>query len=271
MLRPWCHTGWARGVVVATGDETEIGRISGLIAAAEDLKTPLTRKIEEFSRLLMLIILGLGVLTFAVGLWRGFSLGEMFMAGIALAVGAIPEGMPAAVTVILAMGVSRMAKRRAIIRKLPAVETLGGTTVICTDKTGTLTENQMTVTAVYAGGRPYAVTGAGYAPEGEVRSEDGRPAGRDTALEETLKAGLLCNDSEVEPDDGRWRVEGDPTEGALIASAGKRGYGRDFLATHPSVWTPSRSNPKTSSWPRCTPFRTGRVRRCISRGRWARS
>ncbi len=146
-------TGQGEGVVWATGDRTETGRIAWLIAEAVDLQTPLTRKISQFSRLLLWVILGLAAVTFAVGVARGEPAVEMVMAAVALAVGAIPEGLPAAVTIVLAIGVSRMAKHRAIIRKLPAVETLGSTTVICSDKTGTLTENQMTVQEIVAGGK----------------------------------------------------------------------------------------------------------------------
>lgn len=160
--------GTATGVVVATGDATEIGRISTMVHEADELATPLTRRIEKFSHLLLWAIMGLAVLTFVAGVARGEKATDMFMAAVALAVGAIPEGLPAAVTVILAIGVSRMAARGAIIRNLPAVETLGGASVICSDKTGTLTENQMTVTALYAGGRRYAVTGGGYRPEGNI-------------------------------------------------------------------------------------------------------
>ena len=137
--------GTGAGLVVATGDGTEVGKISQLIQQAHDLKTPLTRKIDQFSKVLLVVIVVLAALTFVVGLVRGEDLVEMFKASIALAVAAIPEGLPAAVTVTLAIGVNRMAKRRAIIRKLPAVETLGSTMVICTDKTGTLTQNEMTV------------------------------------------------------------------------------------------------------------------------------
>lgn len=143
--------GQGSGIVTATGDHTEMGRISELISSAQDLATPLTRKISHFSHILLYAILGLAAVTVAVGMLRGQPLFDMFMAAVALAVGAIPEGLPAAVTITLAIGVSRMAKRKAIIRKLSAVETLGSTTVICSDKTGTLTENQMTVQAIMAG------------------------------------------------------------------------------------------------------------------------
>ncbi|MGE4422338.1 MAG: cation-translocating P-type ATPase [Pseudodesulfovibrio sp.] len=219
-------SGQGAGVAVATGDHTEIGRISGLIDAADELQTPLTRKIARFSRVLLVAILGLAAASFVLGVLRDEPATEMFMAAVALAVGAIPEGLPAAVTIILALGVSRMAGRKAIIRKLPAVETLGGTTVICSDKTGTLTENQMTVQEIYSGGRTYAVSGQGYAPEGEVAPADGGD-GPDEALAECLRAGLLCNDAGIAVRDGRHQVEGDPTEGALLVSAGKYGLDRE--------------------------------------------
>lgn len=216
--------GQAQAVVVATGDKTETGRISEMIAEAVDLSTPLTVKIASFSKILLIAILFLAALTFDVGLWRGEGIVDMFMAAVALAVGAIPEGLPAAVTITLAIGVSRMATRKAIIRKLPAVETLGSTTVICSDKTGTLTENQMTVRRIYAGNEYFDVQGNGYAPEGKILSGNMDIAGNlPAALSETLLAGLLCNDSRLVEADGLWRVEGDPTEGSLITAAAKAG------------------------------------------------
>ena len=217
--------GHGEGLVWATGDRTETGRIAWLIAEAVDLQTPLTRKIAQFSGLLLWVILGLAAITFGIGVARGEKAVEMFMAAVALAVGAIPEGLPAAVTIVLAIGVSRMAKRRAIIRKLPAVETLGSTTVICSDKTGTLTENQMTVQEIYAGGRLYEVTGAGYEPRGDIRF-DGAPAGlaQHPALAECLRAGVLCNVSLLARDEtGRLKVQGDPTEAAMLVAAEKAG------------------------------------------------
>ncbi|MBL9210241.1 MAG: cation-transporting P-type ATPase [Opitutaceae bacterium] len=216
--------GRAEGLVWAIGDQTETGRIATLISSAAEISTPLTQKIAEFSKLLLWAILGLAALTFMVGLWRGEKAVEMFMAAVALAVGAIPEGLPAALTITLAIGVSRMAKRRAIIRNLPAVETLGSTTVICSDKTGTLTENQMTVQEIYAGGRLYEVTGAGYEPDGEVRWQGARAdLARHAALAECLTAGVLCNDSQLVREGGRLTVQGDPTEAALIVAARKAG------------------------------------------------
>ncbi|MGE0821157.1 MAG: cation-transporting P-type ATPase [Candidatus Binatia bacterium] len=222
--------GQAQGVVVAIGDATETGHISRLVAAATTLATPLTRKIGDFSHLLLYVILALATLTFAVGLWRGESAFAMFMAAVALAVGAIPEGLPAAVTITLAIGVSRMARRRAIIRKLPAVETLGSTTVICSDKTGTLTENQMTVQAIYAGGKSYTVSGVGYAGDGDILfAEERLDLAVAPVLSECLLAGLSCNDSTLTEVDGVWTVAGDPTEGALIAVARKAGLTQDMV------------------------------------------
>ncbi|MBU1545956.1 MAG: cation-transporting P-type ATPase [Proteobacteria bacterium] len=231
--------GW--GIVTATGDATEVGRISQLISTAEALATPLTRKISEFSNVLLYVILGLAGLTIMIGLLRGQAFVDIFMAAVALSVGAIPEGLPAAVTITLAIGVSRMAQKRAIIRKLPAVETLGSTTVICTDKTGTLTENQMTVQEIMAGGMSYAVTGTGYNPtQGRIESAEaasGGTAGTSPALLECLRAGLLCNDSQLAEEGGAWLVHGDPTEGALLTSARKGGLGPETVAASPRLDT----------------------------------
>jgi cation-transporting P-type ATPase F len=213
--------GQARGVVVATGDATETGRISELISAADTLNTPLTEKIAHFSHILLYGIMVLAGLTFLVGALRGNSFTHMFMAAVALAVGAIPEGLPATVTITLAIGVSRMAKRHAIIRKLPAVETLGSASVICSDKTGTLTENQMTVQQIFSNGNIYRVSGSGYSGDGEITIKDKGSETDHNALKECLRAGSLCNDSRVAEKDGTFEVEGDPTEGALIVSAKK--------------------------------------------------
>ncbi len=216
--------GTARGVVVATGDHTELGRISELISTTEVLATPLTRKINRFSHLLLYVILIMAAVTFLVGTLRGESWFNMFMASVALAVGAIPEGLPAAVTITLAIGVARMARRNAIIRHLPAVETLGSTTVICSDKTGTLTQNQMTVQEILAGNERFQVTGLGYDPHGEILHDDQRvEAGAWPALEAILRAGVLCNDSQWKKGPEGWIIEGDPTEGALLVAAHKGG------------------------------------------------
>ena len=227
--------GSATGVVVATGDGSEVGRISQLIASAAELETPLTRKIGQFSRVLLVAILILSAITFGIGVLRGQPAVDTLMAAIALAVGAIPEGLPAALTVTLAIGVSRMARRRAIIRNLPAVETLGSTTVVCSDKTGTLTQNQMTVQEIHTLGGMYAVTGAGYQPVGDISPKDPASAdpNHDAAVLETLKAGLLCNDSQLNEADGLWSIRGDPTEGALLVAARKASLDPD-LAAYPA-------------------------------------
>ncbi len=225
-------SGQGKGVVFATGDRTEMGRIAGMMNLAEDLQTPLTRKIAQFSRLLLYVILALAALIFVAGILRGKPWPEMFMAAIALAVGAIPEGLPAVVTITLAIGVGRMVRRHAIIRKLPAVETLGSTTVICSDKTGTLTQNQMTVQEIHAGGRLYHVTGSGYEAEGKIHFEQAPIViGENVALIETLGAGLLCNDSRlVRNDEGQTIVQGDPTEAALIVAAQKAGLEEEEMS-----------------------------------------
>lgn len=220
--------GHGHGLVVATGDATESGRISQLIAQAPDLQTPLTRHMAVFSRQLLVAILFLAAMTFAVGMLRGQTAMDMFMAAVALAVGAIPEGLPAAVTITLAIGVGRMARRRAIIRKLPAVETLGSTTVVCSDKTGTLTENQMTVREIWAGNANYAVTGAGYATDGGITLA-GKPTTVGWSLREVLVAGALCNDAGLHREHGHWKITGDPTEAALLVAARKGGLDETTL------------------------------------------
>ncbi|MFS8807691.1 cation-transporting P-type ATPase [Synechococcus sp. R6-10] len=225
--------GQGAGVVVAIGNQTQTGRISELIEERGSLQTPLTRKFEEFSLMLLRIILSLAGLTFLVGLAQGQGAASVFEAAVALAVSAIPEGLPTVVTVTLAIGVSRMAKRHAIIRKLPAVETLGSATVICSDKTGTLTENQMTVQAIYAGSQLYQVTGSGYSPQGQILAQEGGDpveVERLLALQACLLAGCLCNDTRLQPKDkGQWEVVGDPTEAALLVAAQKGGLDREDL------------------------------------------
>ncbi|WP_018218860.1 cation-translocating P-type ATPase [Salinispora vitiensis] len=218
-------SGSAAGLVTATGAETELGRIHRLVGSAQVLDTPLTTKLARFSRLLTVVILVLAGLAFGVGILRGESGSEMFTAAVALAVGAIPEGLPAAVTITLAIGVGRMARRRAVIRRLPAVETLGSTTVICTDKTGTLTENQMTVRALWTVAGRYEVTGSGYRPAGELRGPDGEAAriSGAGALRWSLLAGVACNDARLVERDEEYVVLGDPTEGAMLVVAAKGG------------------------------------------------
>lgn len=215
--------GQANGLVIATGDSTEVGRISQLIAKVEDLSTPLTRKLAHLSNILLYAILALAGLVFVIGIARGQPLVDMLLAAIALAVGAIPEGLPAAVTVTLAIGVARMARRKAVIRKLPAVETLGSTTVICSDKTGTLTQNQMTVQQIIAGGLTYTVGGVGYTPVGAITPPT---ISENIAASQCLLAGQLCNDSSLIEKQGKWEAHGDPTEVALIVAARKGGIAR---------------------------------------------
>ena len=231
--------GQGKGIVVATGDNTQVGKIQQSIASAEDLETPLTKKIASFSHLLLWVILGLAAIVIVIGFLRGESFGEIFMVAVALAVGAIPEGLPVAVTIMLALGVSKMAKRKAIIRKLVAVETLGSTNVICSDKTGTLTENQMTVQQLFDGERFFSVSGLGYNPEGAIEYDGSviRPESY-LALSLCLKAGALCNDSSLKKKEEFWGIEGDPTEGALLVSAQKANYTIDKLEEkHPRIST----------------------------------
>jgi magnesium-transporting ATPase (P-type) len=215
--------GTGSGVVVATGLETELGRISSLLERAGHGGTPLTRAMGRVARRLTIAIGAVAVLLFAVGLLRGYPAGDSVLAAIALAVGAIPEALPAVVTIALAIGVQRMARRRAIVRRLPAVETLGSTTVICTDKTGTLTRNEMTVQELWTPIGNYRLRGVGYAPAGELERDGAILASPPDDLRELCRAALLCNDSRMVFEDNSWRVEGDPTEGALVVAAAKVG------------------------------------------------
>ncbi len=216
--------GRAKGVAVATGNRTVLGRIAGDVRDIGATKAPVQEKIEKFAEKVGVYVMAACAALFGMGLALGGSVKEMFMVAVATAVAAIPEGLPIVVTIAMAVGVARMAKNKAIIRKLAAVETLGSTTVICSDKTGTLTKNEMTVTALYDGKRAYSVGGIGYEPVGGIIPEGGGEAGGDKeALNKLLMIGLLCNESEIFEEDGRYRVDGDPTEGALIVSALKGG------------------------------------------------
>ncbi|MHB1595037.1 MAG: HAD-IC family P-type ATPase [Streptosporangiaceae bacterium] len=225
-------SGTGAGVVVATGADTELGEIHRLVGSAHGLATPLTRKLARFSQVLTVAILALAAVTFAIGVARLESVPEMFTASVALAVGAIPEGLPAAVTITLAIGVARMARRHAVIRRMPAVETLGSTTVICSDKTGTLTQNQMTVRSVVTPDAWYEVTGSGYAVDGSITDAAGRPASliADEALRWTVLAGAGCNDAGLHEADGEVTITGDPTESALLVLARKAGLGPGLTA-----------------------------------------
>lgn len=207
--------GTARGVVVATGAETEIGRIGRLLAAVEVLTTPLVRQIDRFARWLSVMILLIAAILLAFGYWFGrHAFSEVFMSVVGLTVAAIPEGLPAVMTITLAVGVQAMARRNAIVRHLPAIEAIGSVSVICTDKTGTLTRNEMLVADAVTAAGAFEVGGDGYAPSGAIS-----PAGGD--LGDLALAAALCNDAALRDHEGTWVVEGDPMEGALLAFAGK--------------------------------------------------
>ena len=223
--------GTALGVVVATGMNTELGHIAGLIEeVGGEESTPLQKKLDSFGRVLVWAALGIVALLFGLGLLRGVRPFELFMTSVSLAVAAVPEGLPAVVTVALALGVLRMSRRRALVRNLPAAETLGSTTVICTDKTGTLTVGEMTVRSLYVAGQSYEVTGEGYGPGGEVRFE-GKKAGEQHSepLLELATILLGCNNAHLVQENKIWKVVGDPTEGALLAAGPKAGGNLEHL------------------------------------------
>jgi Ca2+-transporting ATPase len=239
--------GKASALVVATGMHTELGAIAGLLERFEREPTPLQRRLAELGKVLIVVCVGLVAVIFGLQLLRGGEPLEVLLVSVSLAVAAVPEGLPAVVTIALALGVQRMARRRALVRKLPSVETLGSVTVICTDKTGTLTHNQMTVREIVAAGRRYVVSGSGYRPHGEFRLvADGSTAERSEAdgqagsalrnleahgdLMVALRIGLRCNHAEVrhpEQDGAEWTAVGDPTEAALVVAARKAGLGAD--------------------------------------------
>ena len=217
--------GRGTGVVVGTGAHTEIGRISEMLGEVESLQTPLVRQMEQFGHWLAVVIIFISAATFAFGYWiRSYPLDEMFLAAVSLAVSTIPEGLPAIMTIALAIGVQKMAKRNAIIRRLPAVETLGSVSAICSDKTGTLTRNEMTVQTVVTAEQRFDVTGVGYEPRGGfLLGDDDVDPDDHPVLCDTLLAGLLCNDAVLFEREGQWIMEGDPTEGALVTAACKAG------------------------------------------------
>ncbi len=224
--------GLGTGIVIATGLQSEIGRISGLLRRVEQLETPLIRQMNAFARRLTVVIFGLSAVTFAFAvLVRGYALSEAFMVMVGMAVAAIPEGLPAVMTITLAIGVQRMVARNAIIRRLPAVETLGSISTICSDKTGTLTRNEMTVTKVILADRVIDVGGIGYAPKGGFsRSGLEIDPTNDVSLSRLTRAALLCNDASLrQVENDAWVVDGDPMEGALVALALKAGHDHDQL------------------------------------------
>jgi Ca2+-transporting ATPase len=235
--------GRGRAVVVATGMGTEVGRIAGLLEAAEKEPTPLQQELDRTGKRLSVIMLGICAVVFAAGLFSTstFTLNVilgLFLFAVALAVAAIPEALPAIVTVGLSLGVRRMAAANAIVRKLPAVETLGAATVICSDKTGTLTRNEMTVRAVATANGLVEVGGSGYIPEGDFTADGAKLAQNSPqhgAVAQILRAAALANDAALTNSEGRWRVQGDPTEGALVVAARKFGITDDELAKLPRI------------------------------------
>ena len=235
-------SGKARALVATTALHTELGRIATMIrqvSVAERTETPLQRRLEQFGYTLLWLALGVVAVVFALGYWRGEPLLAMFLTSVSLAVAAVPEGLPAVVTITLALGVTRMAKRHALIRKLPAVETLGSATVICTDKTGTLTKNEMTVSRLIVGDAAFEVTGEGYEPVGEIRQRkassatSSAPGTQDSVLNpglrQLLTAAVLCNGATLRQNSGVWTVIGDPTEGALLVAAAKMSLTKEDL------------------------------------------
>jgi Ca2+-transporting ATPase len=216
--------GKARAVVVETAMETELGQIAGMIQGIERVYTPLQRRLEQFGKSIVYIAFVQVALVFLLGILRKGALLDMFLTAVSLAVAAIPEGLPAVVTIALALGVQKMVKRHALIRKLPSVEALGSATVICSDKTGTLTKNEMTVQAVFAAPRLFRVSGIGYEPAGDILLDKKPVAPADQPdLKRTLECGVLCNGSQLVQENGNWRIAGDPTEGALLTAAAKAG------------------------------------------------
>ena len=227
--------GRGKAVVYATGERTQMGQIATLIRETEKVETPLQRQSKDLGKKLGFFAVGVSILTVVLGFVQGFDLQEVFLFALAVAVSAIPEGLPAVMTITLAIGVSRMAKRNAIIRRLQAVDTLGAATVICSDKTGTLTTNQMTVQRIYVSGRRIDVTGAGFEPQGQFL-EDGEElvAKEDTALRRALRIITLANDAHLthhylDSGDSRWEIRGDPTEGGLVVAAAKAGMQREEM------------------------------------------
>lgn len=236
--------GSGKGVVIRTGMETEMGKIAGLIQGTEEMETPLQHRLEQLGKYLIAVAIGLTVMVVIAGIVHGQPTYAMFLAGVSLAVAAIPEGLPAIVTVALALGVQRMIKRRAIVRKLPSVETLGCASVICSDKTGTLTQNKMTVTHLWLGGRLLEVTGDGYEPHGDILAEGGKPVDirKDQTLRRLMQISALCNNASLHAEEAEgkkkgkdgapevWRIKGDPTEGALLVLSAKAGVSQGSLA-----------------------------------------
>ena len=218
------------GVVVATGMSTAMGQIADLLQSAETMITPLQRKLEHLGKVLITVALLLTLLVVVIGVLQGHDLYNMFLAGVSLAVAAIPEGLPAIVTVALSLGVQRMIKKNSIVRRLPAVETLGCASIICSDKTGTLTQNKMTVTQLWSGGETWSVSGTGYDPQGNFYlGKDKINPKKSKALHQLLTFGLLCNNAELKMKKKEYIVDGDPTEGALVVAAMKASLSKESM------------------------------------------
>ena len=226
--------GTATGVVVATGNNTELGRINALLNQTTQLETPLTRQLARVTTGITVAVVVVVAVLIAFGIWiKDAPVGESLMVAVSLAVAAIPEGLPAVITICLAIGVRRMAERHAVVRHLPAVETLGSTTVICSDKTGTLTRNEMTVQVAWLEGHEYRFSGIGYAPEGEIEHDGVRLTTVPPALQELLSIAVLCNDSALRPEGDSWAITGDPTEAALVVAGQKAGLNaHEFRSRH---------------------------------------
>ena len=231
--------GRGKAVIIGTGMNTEIGKIAQMISSFEEQSTPLQEKLADFGKILGILCLAVCAVVFVLGIYQGYRDGNLtmdevtllFMTAVSLAVAAIPEGLPAVVTIVLAIGMQRMVKKNSIVKKLHAVETLGSTTVICSDKTGTLTQNQMTVVRLFADGQLLEVSGEGYSPEGSF-SREGKPlqATAEPGLNLLLQGSALCNDAILQPTEEKgWKIAGDPTEGALVVVAAKAGYDRDSI------------------------------------------
>lgn len=225
--------GRALAVVINTGENTEVGKIAKLIEEAKTKETPLQKKLTNVARTLGIATIIITAIIFTAGILRGLNLFDMFLTSISLAVAAVPEGLPAIITITMAIGLERMAKQKAIIRKLPAVETLGSCNIICTDKTGTLTKNEMTVREIYTDGKIIGVTGEGYLPKGDfhLNGKKLNPL-RDKHIHLLLHIGALCNGANLYEEKGKWKITGDPTEAALIVLAAKAGLLKDELQKH---------------------------------------
>ena len=221
--------GRCKAVAVSTGEDTEMGKIAQRLTGITQELTPLQVNINQLGKFLAIFCIAVVIITFVIGVIRGGDTMDLFMTSVSLAVAAIPEGLTAVITIVLSLGMNRMAKKNAIVKRLLAVETLGSVNVICSDKTGTLTQNEMTVTKVYVGNKVYDVTGSGYSPEGEIKDESG-PVAEDPILDRLLTIGTLCNEAKlVKKEDNTWGIIGDPTEGAILTVAAKKGFTEESL------------------------------------------